>query len=104
MDQPLGGGVGLALFHPKTWGKALALGLDQGDGYGLGLGIDLDAERVIGPSLGTPPGATANNVDGPGGLFAANQVFGPTPIMDSWVDELGSGVSFAKHHAYFPVQ
>ena len=34
-------------------------------------------------------------------FLTANQVFGPAPAVDCWVDELRPGVSFAKH-AHFP--
>ncbi len=93
----VGLGVALGLLQAVGWRKVAGLGLDESDCDGLGLGVHADAEDVVCALVDLACGAAGDD-DMPGGLLAAYEVLRPAALMQGRVNELRSGIGFAKCH------
>ena len=83
--QALAGSIELGLFKAVGWWQVLGLGLDQRDGDGLALECDLYAQEVVDATAGAAAGTAVADLNGPGGLFAADEVLGPA-ALNGWRD------------------
>ena len=83
-----------ACSRPCVGRQVLGLGLDQRHGDRLRVGVDLDAQRVVHAAPGLLARLAVDDLDGAGGFFSADQVFGPATGVDRRIDQLGSGVRF----------
>ena len=79
--------------------KVFSLGLDERHGDGLCVRVDLDAQGVIHPAFGLLAGLPIDNLNGPGGLFAANKVFRPTTNVNRGVNQLSASVRLVQGHS-----
>jgi hypothetical protein len=61
----------------------------------LSVYIDLHAKNVIDPAARAPSRFAADNLNRACGLFAPNEVLGPTTLVNGGVNQFGSGVRFA---------
>jgi hypothetical protein len=48
---------------------------------------------------GLPSGPAIGDLDGAGGLLAADQVLRPATRVQGWIDQLGPDVRFPERHA-----
>src|SRR5437867_710923 len=78
--------------------QVLGLGLDQPHGDGLSVNVYLDPKGVVHPAPRLFPWLAVNDLDGPGCLLAADQLFRPASGVDRRVNQLRAGVGFAKLH------
>ena len=86
--------VGLRLLQPVPWWKVLSFGFDESHGDRLGIRVHFHAQDVIHSPSGLFLGFALNNLNSSGGFFASDEVFRPTPLVQAWVNEFGSGVGF----------
>jgi hypothetical protein len=84
--EALAGGVELGLLEAVGGREAFGLGFDEGDGDGLGAGVNLNAQGVVGAALAAFVRLAGDDLDGAGGLFAADEVLGPAAGVDGGVD------------------
>ena len=96
--QTFAGGVELGLLQAVGGRVLLGLGLDQGHSYGLIACVDGQSEGVVDSTRGLASRMTVYDVYHASGLLTADEVFGPLPRMQGWVDELGPGIRFSERH------
>jgi len=99
LDVVAGGGqIPLGLIEAVAWRERFLLGLDQGEGDRLRLGVDADAERGVGAPRGPPAALAVDDLDGPEGDLAANEILRPATGVDGRVDQFGPGIGFGQGH------
>ena len=85
----------MACWRPWVAGNCSALASMTCYGDRLCARRHLQAQGVVDPAFGLTAGAAAYDVDGPGGLLTADEVFGPPSLVERRIDQLGSGVGLA---------
>jgi len=76
----------------SAWAWVFRLRLDECQSHGLRLGPALDAQGVVDAPFGLLEGFAVADLDGPGGLLTPDEILGPAPRVDGWLNQLRARV------------